>query len=99
MYHYNMKKFPIFRVVKHTYFEKCNVKREQFTIEFKKKILWWERWVSVKEVNYCGWSDCYKSEIIFQTESEAIFAIKNLQNGYIPDGWTKEISSVLDLNR
>lgn len=94
-----MKKFPLFRTVKHTYYERCDVKREQYTIQVKKKFLFfWERWYTIKEM-VCMMGDCYKTAITFQSESEAIYAIKNLQNGYLADGWTGEVSTVLDFNK
>ena len=43
--------------------------------------------------------DCYKVNIKFETESDAIYAIKKLQNGGIADGWVKEVSVTLDFNR
>lgn len=93
-----MKKFPLFRVVKHTYYEKCDIKREEFTIQVQKSFLFlWKMWYTIKELN-CGWGDCHKTPITFKTESEAIYAIKNLQNGYLADGWTGEVSTVLDFN-
>ena len=93
-----MKKHPIYRIIKHTYYEQCDVKREEFTIQVKKKFLWWERWSSIKEL-ICGGGDCYNNPISFKTESDAIYAIKKLENGNIPDGWREEISTVLDFNR
>lgn len=94
-----MKKLPLFRVIKHTYFERCDIKTEQYTIQVKKKFLFfWERWYTIKEM-VCGIGDCYKTAIVFKSESEAIYAIKNLQNGYLADGWTGEISTVLDFNK
>jgi hypothetical protein len=38
-------------------------------------------------------------DIKFDTESEAIYAIKKLENGNLTQGWTEEISSVLDFNK
>jgi hypothetical protein len=40
-----------------------------------------------------------KSPISFKTESDAIYAIKKLENGSIPEGWVSEVSSVLDFNK
>lgn len=94
-----MKKFPLFRTVKHTYYERCDIKKEQYTIQVKKKFLFfWERWFTIKEM-VCGWGDCHTTAIVFTSESEAIYAIKNLQNGYLADGWTGEVSTVLDFNK
>ena len=93
-----MKKIPLFRIIKHTYYEKCDVEKEHYTIQVKKKFLFfWERWYTIKET-VCGWGDCEKREIIFKTESEAIFAIKNLQNGYLSEGYKREVSTILDFN-
>jgi hypothetical protein len=43
--------------------------------------------------------DCYDVPIKFDTESEAIYAIKNLQRGTIPDGWRKKVVLVFDNNK
>ena len=48
---------------------------------------------------HCGMGDCYKVNIKFETESDAIYGIKKLQNGNIPDGWVEEVSTVLDFNK
>ena len=91
---------PIYRVVKHTYYEKCDVKREYFTIQKQVKFLIWTIWSSIKETD-CGWGwgDCNRNPISFSTESDAIYAIKKLENGNIPDGWVSEVSTVLDFNK
>ena len=90
---------PIYRVMKHTYYEKCDIKKEQYTIQIKKRFLiFWERWYSIKE-QICGWTDCYYQPMVFKTESEALFAIKNLEGGMIADGWIGEVSSVIDFNK
>lgn len=88
---------PIYRIIKHTYFEKCDVNREYYTIQYQYKFLWWKFWSTIKQMD-CGWGDCYKHAIQFNTESDAIYAIKKLENGNIPDGWTQEVSTVLDFN-
>lgn len=43
--------------------------------------------------------DCISTPIKFHTESEAIFAIKNLEQGMIADGWVGEVSTVIDFNK
>lgn len=93
-----MKKIPLYRIIRHTYCEKCDVVKEEFTIEVKKKFLWLDIWSSIKQLD-CYAGDCYKSAITFNTESDAIYAIKRLQNGATPDGWSKEVVTVLDFNR
>ena len=92
-----MKKIPKFRVIKNTYYEQCEIKRTYYTVQYEWKFLWWTFWFSLKEMN-CGMGDCYKVNIKFETESDAIYAIKKLQNGNIPDGWTTEVSVVLNFN-
>jgi hypothetical protein len=89
---------PIYRIIKHTYYEQCDVKREEFTIQKQYKFWKWIFWETIKQYD-CGWGDCYKNPIKFNTESDAIYAIKKLENGNIPDGWRKEVSSVLDFNK
>lgn len=92
-----MKKIQKYRVIKNTYYEQCDIKRTYFSVERERKFLWWTYWSSIKEM-ICGMGDCYKVNIKFETESDAIYAIKKLQNGNIPDGWTTEVSSTLDFN-
>ena len=89
---------PIYRIIKHTYYEECNVKSECFTIQRYKKFLWWNYWSTLTHEE-CSWGDCNKVDLKFNTESDAIYAIKKLENGNIPQGWTKEVSSILDFNK
>jgi hypothetical protein len=89
---------PIYRVVKHTQYEKCEVKREYFTIQKQVKFLIWVIWKDIKETN-CGMGDCSENAILFNTESEAIYAIKRLESGNIADGWKNEVTTVLDFNK
>jgi hypothetical protein len=93
-----MKNNPIYRVIKHTYYEQCDIKREYFTIEKQYKIWKWIWWEKIKET-ICGMGHCYRSSIKFNNESDAIFAIKKLENGNIADGWREEISTILDFNK
>lgn len=93
-----MNKVPLYRIIKHTYYEKCDVKKEYYTIEKKWNIWRFSWWEKIKET-VCGWGDCHRESITFTTESEAIYAIKKLENGNIPDGWVEEVSKVLDFNR
>ena len=92
-----MKKIPIYRVIKNTYYEQCDIKRTYFSVQKERKFLWWTFWSTLKEMN-CGMGDCYKVDIKFDTESEAIYAIKKLQNGNILEGWTTEVSVTLNFN-
>jgi len=89
----------IYRVVKHTLYEKCEVNREYFIIQKQVKFLRWTLWKTIKETNCGGEGDCSKSSITFKTESEAIYAIKKLENGNIADGWKQEVTTVLDFNK
>jgi hypothetical protein len=43
--------------------------------------------------------DCNRIPISFSTESDAIYAIKKLENGNIPNGWREEVTTVLDFNK
>ena len=89
---------PIYRVMKHTLYEKCDVKRNYYTVEKQIIFMGFKWWKPLKETQY-GWGDSLKSPISFKTESDAIYAIKKLENGSIPDGWISEVSSVLDFNK
>ena len=94
---YNMK--PIYRVIKHTLYDKCNVNEEYFTIQKQVKFLRWTLWKTIKETNCGGEGNCDKSPITFKTESEAISAIKKLENGNMADGWKNEVTTILDFNK
>lgn len=93
-----MKKNPIYRVIKNTYYEQCDIKRTYYSVQKERKFLWWTFWSTLKETN-CGMGDCYKVDIKFETESHAIHAIKNLQQGMLADGWVEEVSVVIDFNK
>ena len=94
----NIKKIPKYRVIKNTYYEQCEIKRTYYSVQHERKFLWWTYWSTLKEMT-CGMGDCCKVNIKFETESDAIYAIKKLQNGAILDGWVEEISTVLDFNK
>jgi hypothetical protein len=87
-----MKK--IYRIVEHTYYEKGDKKRQYYTIEEQKKFLWWKLWSNITETK-CD-EDCYSTELEFTTESEAINTIKKLQRGNKLQGWSKEVTTVLE---
>lgn len=89
---------PIYQVIKHTYYEKCNLKKEYFTVQKQVKFLGIKKWKTIKEEVW-GYGDSYKIPMKFDTESDAIYAIKKLENGALPEGWKTEITSVLDFNR
>jgi hypothetical protein len=93
---------PIYRVIKHTLYEKCDVKRNYYTVEKQISFMGFKWWKSLKETHY-GMGDYgmggLKLSISFKTESDAIYAIKKLENGSIPEGWVSEVSSVLDFNK
>jgi hypothetical protein len=94
---------PIYRVIKHTLYEKCDVKRNYYTVEKQIIFMGFKWWKSLKETHYgigdYGMEGSLKSPISFNTESDAIYAIKKLENGSIPEGWISEVSSVLDFNK
>lgn len=92
-----MREATKYRVIKHTYYEQCDIKRTYYTVQQEWKFLWWTFWFTLKEMN-CGMGDCYKVHIKFETESHAIYAIKKLQSGSIADGWTEEVSVTLDFS-
>ncbi len=89
---------PIYRIVKHTLYEKCDIKREYYTIQKQVKFLVWVLWRDITETN-CGMGDCVKCAITFRTESDAIIAIKQLDMGNIPDGWRDEVTRVINFNK
>lgn len=87
-----------YRTVKHTSYEKCSVSHEYYTIQYEWKFFKWRFWSTLKELN-CGWGDCHKTEIRFDSESDAINAINKLMMGNIADGQTKEVVTILDFKR
>jgi hypothetical protein len=91
---------PIYRVVKHTQYKEFEVAKEYFTIQKQVRVLFWKKWRTIdKEVNTLYIGGTYRIDITFDTESEAVFAIKKLEMGAISQGWTKEVTSVLDFNK
>ena len=84
--------------MKHTYYKKCDEQRTYYSVEKQISFMGFKWWKSIKETQY-GWGDSYDAHISFNTESEAIYAIKKLESGSIPDGWVSEVSSVLDFNK
>jgi hypothetical protein len=87
-----MKK--IYRVVKHTYYEKGEINKEHYTIQCQSKFLWWKLWDNITETE-CHMDECQTYPLTFNTEDDAITMINNLQKGYKLRGWDKEIISVL----
>ena len=88
-----MKK--IYRVVKHTYYEKGEINKEHYTVQYQTKFLWWKLWDNITDIE-CHDGDCETYPLTFNTEIEATVMISNLQNGYKLRGWDKEITKVLE---
>ena len=88
-----MKK--IYRVVKHTYYEQGEIKKEHYTVQCQSKFLWWKLWDNITDVE-CHDGDCQTYPLTFNTETEATIMIMNLQNGHKLRGWDKEITKVLE---
>jgi hypothetical protein len=88
-----MKK--IYRVVKHTHYEKGEINKEHYTIQRQTKFLWWKLWGDITDIQ-CYDGDCQTYPIMFDTENKAITMINNLQNGYKLKGWDKEVTKVLE---
>jgi hypothetical protein len=89
-----MKK-KIYRVVKHTYYEKGQIKKEHYTIQKQMKFLWWKLWDSIMDTE-CHDGDCEIYLLTFNTETDATNMINNLQNGHKLKGWDKEVTKVLE---
>lgn len=88
-----------YKIIKNTLYEKCEAKKEVYTIKYRFKFLFWYFWATLKEVNYSGWGDAYKATVEFKSESDAIFYIKKLRNSNITEGWLQEVASVLDFDK
>jgi len=88
-----MKK--IYRVVKHTHYEKGEINKEHYTIQCQSKFLWWRLWDNITDIE-CGKEDCGTYPLTFNTETDAINLITNLQKGYKLKGWNKEVIKVLE---
>ena len=86
-----MKKHPIYRIVKRISYRKTNKNQEDYIIEVKKKSFFFgEKWYAVKgSLGYI---------LYFNSETEAVFAVKNLQMGNLIDGTKREVTLVLDFN-
>ena len=84
----------IYRVVKHTYYEKGEIKKEHYTVQYQTKFLWWKLWENITDVE-CYDGDCESYPLTFNTETEATNMITNLQNGYKLKGWDKEIVTLV----
>ena len=89
---------PIYRVIKHKLYEKCNLKNEYFTIQKQVNNLSFKWWITVKATISHHEHDSTET-LTFNSEAEAIKAINNLQNGSIPEGWVSEVSTVIDFNK
>lgn len=89
-----MKK-KIYRVVKHTYYEKGEIKKEHYTIQKQTKFLWWKLWDNITDTE-CDREDCQSYPLTFDTEIDATKMINNLQNGYKLRGWDKEVTTILE---
>jgi hypothetical protein len=87
-----MKK--IYRVVKHTHYEKGEINKEHYTVQCQSKFLWWKLWENITDVE-CHNGDCQSYPLTFNTEIEATNMITNLQNGNKITGWDKEIVTVV----
>ena len=84
-----MKK--IYRVVKHTYYEKGDKKKSHYSVQYQTKFLWWKQSTTITEIE-CNQGDCFNNPIVFHTELEAINMIKNLQQGNKIQGWDEEVT-------
>lgn len=89
---------PIYRIVKHTYYKKCDEMESYYTVEERAKFLWFKWWSSISETE-CGTYECGKTPITFKTESDALQAINKIENGNIVDGWISEVATVIDFNK
>ena len=88
-----MKK--IYRVIKHTYYEKGKEKKNHYTIQLQSKFLWFKLWNNIEET-VCHKEECQTTPLVFDNESDAITMINNLQHGNKIEGWDKEVTTVLE---
>jgi hypothetical protein len=88
-----MKK--MYRIVKHTYYEKGEEKKDHYTIQYQSKFLWWKLWNTITETE-CEKEDCHNVPLTFSNELDATTVITNLQNGNKLNGWNKEVITVLE---
>jgi len=89
----HMKK--IYRIVKHTYYDKGTEKKHHYTIQYQSKFLWWKLWDTITDTE-CEKEDCHNVPLTFDNESEATTVITNLQNGNKLNGWNKEVTKVVE---
>jgi len=87
-----MKK--IYRVVKHTYYEKGDKKKSHYSVQYQTKFLWCKLWSTITETE-CYEGECYNNPIVFHTELEAITMINNLQRGNKVEGWDEKVIKII----
>jgi hypothetical protein len=88
-----MKK--VYRIVKHTYYESGDKKKQYYSVQCQIKILWWKLWDTITD-SQCHNEECKTFPLTFHTELDAINLINNLQNGNKLSGWDKEVITVLE---
>lgn len=83
-----------YRIIQHTYYEKCSEKKQYFTVQHLKRTWFGRKWKTIQEESWFGPMREYSGyvDIKFNTEVEAAFAIKNLHKGHIPYGWKEEVA-------
>ena len=86
----------IYRVVKHTYYEKGEKQKYHYSVQYQTKFLWWKLWNTITETE-CHKEDCESIPLVFDLESEAINMIKNLQQGNKIQGWDEEVTLELPI--
>jgi hypothetical protein len=89
----HMKK--IYRIVKHTYYDKGTEKKHHYTIQYQSKFLWRKLWDNIMDTE-CDKEECQSYPLTFSTELDATTMINNLQNGYKLKGWNKEVTKVVE---
>jgi len=87
----------VYRIIKHTFYENCELKLQYFTVQYETKFLWWKMWKTLKRLE-CSGEDCHQVVIQYDSQSDAINAIDKLYKGNIIDGWTEEVLYVFNFD-
>lgn len=84
----------LFRIFKHTYYDHGTVRSTFYTVKRKSKFLFWEFWRPLYRSYHDG-----NDEARFDTEGEAVIAIKRFQMGVPIMGWTEELIQEIDTTK
>lgn len=83
----------LYRIFKHTFYDRGSRSLQFYSVKKKVKFLWWYRWIPLYRESYDG-----RDEARFDTEGDAVIAIKRDQMGIPMSGWRDEFVIEIDTN-